>query len=70
MTGNLKIESKELKKKPRQKLGSPGRPVIIEGGYVRTTISLSRSDVEKLRILGGSAWIRKAIREAKTPAMF
>lgn len=51
---------------PKRKMPvSPGRKRIIEGGYVRTTICLSRKDREKLKILGGSAWIREAIRKAE-----
>lgn len=61
-----KLEKQAVADKANRKMPvSPGRKRIIEGGYVRTTICLSRKDREKLRILGGSAWIREAIRKAE-----
>ena len=60
------VENQAVADKTKRKMPvSPGRKRIIEGGYVRTTICLSRKDREKLRILGGSAWIREAIHKAE-----
>lgn len=44
-----------------------GRPVSEEGLLVRTTILLSEEDKNKLKVLGGSSWIREQIRKAQLP---
>ena len=52
--------------KPKRKMPkSPGRRRTLEGGFVRVCVSMSAKDREKLRILGGSEWIRQMIRKAK-----
>lgn len=52
--------------KPKRKMPkSPGRRRMLEGGFVRVCVSMSAKDREKLRILGGSEWIRQVIRKAK-----
>lgn len=52
--------------KPKRKMPkSPGRRRMLEGGFVRVCVSMSPKDREKLRILGGSEWIRQVIRKAK-----
>lgn len=56
-----KQNSKPTRKMPK----SPGRRRMLEGGFVRVCVSMSAKDREKLRILGGSEWIRQVIRAAK-----
>ncbi len=41
-----------------------GRPLVASKPLARTTILLTEEDKEKLKELGGSAWIRDQIRKA------
>ena len=43
-----------------------GRPLVASKPLARTTILLTEEDKEKLKELGGSAWIRDQIRKAYT----
>lgn len=56
-----KQNSKPTRKMPK----SPGCRRMLEDGFVRVCVSMSAKDREKLRILGGSEWIRQMIRKAK-----
>ena len=42
------------------------RPLVASKPLARTTILLTEEDKEKLKELGGSAWIRDQIRKAYT----
>ena len=42
-----------------------GRPSLDDKPLIRTTILLSEEDKEKLKLLGGSSWIRNQIRMAR-----
>ena len=60
------VENPVKADKPKRKMPkSPGRRRMLEGGFVRVCVSMSAKDREKLRILGGSEWIRQVIRAAK-----
>lgn len=60
------VENPVKADKPKRKMPkSPGRRRMLEGGFVRVCVSMSPKDREKLRILGGSEWIRQVIRKAK-----
>ena len=60
------VENPVKADKPKRKMPkSPGRRRMLEGGFVRVCVSMSAKDREKLRILGGSEWIRQVIRKAK-----
>lgn len=61
-----RLENPSKVDKPTRKMPkSPGRRRTLEGGFVRVCVSMSAKDREKLRILGGSEWIRQVIRTAK-----
>ena len=61
-----RLENPAKADKPTRKMPrSPGRRRTLEGGFVRVCVSMSAKDREKLRILGGSEWIRQMIRKAK-----
>lgn len=56
---------KAAKKLAKEAAGKRGRTAVDGATDVeRTTITLTKSDREKLRALGGSPWVRRAIREA------
>ena len=60
------VENPAKADKPRRKMPkSPGRRRMLEGGFVRVCVSMSPKDREKLRILGGSEWIRRMIRKTE-----
>ncbi len=60
------VENPAKADKPKRKMPkSPGRRRMLEGGFVRVCVSMSSKDREKLRILGGSEWIRRMIRKAE-----
>lgn len=42
-----------------------GRPSLDDKPLIRTTILLTEEDKEKLKLLGGSSWIRNQIRMAR-----
>lgn len=46
-------------------LAKRGRPSLDDKPLIRTTILLTEEDKEKLKILGGSSWIRNQIRMAR-----
>lgn len=46
-------------------LAKRGRPSLDDKPLIRTTILLTEEDKEKLKVLGGSSWIRNQIRMAR-----
>ena len=46
-------------------LAKRGRPSLDDKPLIRTTIMLTEEDKEKLKVLGGSSWIRNQIRMAR-----
>lgn len=46
-------------------LAKRGRPSLDDKPLIRTTILLTEEDKEKLKLLGGSSWIRNQIRMAR-----
>lgn len=42
-----------------------GRPALDDKPLVRTTILLRQEEKDKLKLLGGSSWIRNQIRMAR-----
>ena len=47
----------------KKKQAGPGRP-RLDGKPVSVTLSMTEKDRDDLRELGGSAWVRTAIRQA------
>ena len=50
-------------------LSKRGRPSLDDKPLIRTTILLSEEDKDKLKLLGGSSWIRNQIRMARLGEM-